>query len=176
MAESKVSKGSKAYNVIVSIIYIVIGILFILSILNVDTLLGYFIGGSLIIAGLVFVLVDVINLKYLRGLTIAVSTFALGFGIAMMISPLPFQFYLSVAVVVFGALLLLNGVIFIVRKATGAGIGMLILGAAALTFGILFLTLDDFRGYCALVFGIVLVVLGVIYLIEALSGKKIITR
>lgn len=172
----KIEKGSKTYNIISSLIYIAIGVLFILAIIDVNTLLGYFIGGSLILAGIIVAVVDLVNLRFLRNITVAVSSVAIGFGIAMMLWSLPFEQYLSLAVLVFGAMLIVNGIIYVVRKATVLGLVMLILGAIALTFGILFFTVDGFRGYCTLIFGIVLVIFGVIYLIEAISGKKIISR
>ena len=172
---NKIEKGSKAYGIITAMVYIILGVLFIVALIDVNTILSYIVGIALMVAALVFIIIDLLAVKEITANTIVTSSFLMAVGLVVVIYKLAFIQYLSMLVLVLGALLIIEGIIWLVKKkAMYASIAVLVLGAVALTFGICFFAIDGFERYCTLVLGIVLVVLGVIYLIEAISGKKLI--
>ena len=132
-----IEKGSKGYAIATSIIYIVLGVLLCISLINVDQILSYVLGIALIIAAVAFLVIDFVKLKELLPSTIIVCAFLLAVGIGIIIWPFGFTYYLSMLVLVLGALLLVEGIIWLIKKRPlFTSVGILVVGAAALTFGI----------------------------------------
>ncbi len=167
-----VSKGSKTYNIIVSSVYIVLGVLLCIAMINVNQILSIMIGVTLIVGGVALFALDIYKYKELLPITIMTSTFLLGFGIGILIAPFDFTYYLSMLILVGGALMIVEGIIWLIKhRNIFTTVGIIVIGAVAITFGICFLCIADFRQFCSLVLGIVLIFLGVINLIAALLSK-----
>ena len=182
MAEKKAqTKTEKGYGgIIKAIICIVIGILFCCSLVGeAIEVLSYIVGAVLIVIGLVAIITTAVKKQSLLSITGLLGAIFLGLGIATIVlnavgfilACIPFL------LISLGALAITDAFLMkFVRKEKNiiAFVIELVIGVVFFVFGILLLTVDVFDGYAGLIFGLALIVYGLLTLIvECIKlGKK----
>ena len=99
------------------------------------------------------------------------------FGVIILINRFDLYFVVIALVyllIAFGGALIIYGCYSISKKYTVYGVGQILLGAIAITVGILYLLVPEFRTAFWIIAGVLIAVYGVLLLITALSGKKLI--
>lgn len=77
-----------------------------------------------------------------------------------------------VAITSIGAIMILDSVIRFAKKSTTAAVVEIVFGAILLTFGILFICIEDFKTYLWVIFGVLLAIYGLYSLVYTLVKLK----
>ena len=113
-----------------------------------------------------------VSILVLAGILIAVGvglfTHYLSFGILVNL--------VVIAILGFGAALIIYGIYLIAKKYPVYGALILIIGVVLVTLSILYITLEDFRNVFWIIVGIVIALYGVLYIVSALTERKAISK
>ena len=156
---------------------IILGIIFILSIVLNLNLISIILGVGFIVTGAIFVLIKAFSLQPIISPFGIVGGFLIAFGI-FFISVNLFNTLTKIIpflAIVFGSLIIMEAIFArLVRKTMGKTLFILLLifGIIILTVGILMLTINKFFEFAGLVLGIVLLVGGIYLLIKALPKRE----
>ena len=159
-------KKQSVFRIIEACVLLVIGVLFCVSLAMGTEVLSIILGSSLIVAGTVIVILSLVNEKSvftpisLGGLlAIALGIFFIvANAVGIIFSIIPY------ILLVFGSALVIEaflGYFLRKEKLLAVFIIKLVLGVIIIVTGVLLLTVDGFKNYCALVVGIALIVLAV---------------
>lgn len=169
--------SKKIFGIIEGVVIIALGVL--VAIFGIRTLNLYF-GILFVVAAAAFLVIGLVEIIKLKRLSF---TSCLGFaaflvlGISILAYYLNFEFIVeivSLLVIAVGGALIFFGVYTAIVFNVFYGVGQIVLGALAATMGILYITVPGFRTAFWIVVGILIALYGVIYLIEAIAGKKLI--
>ena len=171
MANKSVSKA-KALKIIQNVLLIIVGILVACSVIQPD-IIKYLLGIALVVYGAFFLFRSVYDTKSFIMMFGVAGGILLGIGIATMCDYLPLiqlmQRFIYIALIVLGGLLCLDAIVKFVTKKNNAGIFELVIGVILLVLGILFVALEqDMAEFCWIAFGVVLALYGLYNLIIAL--------
>ena len=168
--------SKKALNILEGIGTIVLGVL--IAVFGGLAVLDIYFGILFLVAGvalLVFHVVEVSKTKTFL-FTIVFLGFALALiGTFLLAGLLSFGLFIQLFVILLiaaGAALVVLGCSYLVRKNTFYGVGQIVIGLLAITFGILYLTVPEFRVAFWIVVGVMVAVYGVLLLAYALTEKK----
>ena len=153
-------------------ILIIIGILLCIGVSGSD-ILTKIIGIVALLAGVGLLVEGYIATRSLVFGSGMPAAFFIAFGVMCFLTTLPFNLLISLLLIVFGVLLLCDGIIVLaVRKNKTVAVVELALAVAALTLGFCLYFIADFQKYASLIFGIYLVVSGVLSLVRIMVTKK----
>ena len=79
---------------------------------------------------------------------------------------------LVLLVIAAGAALIFYGVYYITKKNTFTGVGQVVIGALAITFGTLYIFVPEFQKWFWIVIGVLVAVYGVFYIVNAAMSKN----
>ena len=180
MAKSNFWTVEKLSSIIEAAVLLAIGVLFCFCTNPAEgsELIGYIIGASAILAGVIFFVVSLVLHKALFSPEAFSGALFLSFGIMFVVNPI-----LGGQIMEFGIyfLIVLGAAIFgdaflryFVRKnkALVPFIVSLVVGAIALTLGILLLTIEDFKTFTYVVLGVILILYAVFTVLSAFLGVK----
>ena len=169
-------KNKKLVNVIEAIAMIAFGVL--VAIFGFRTFDMYF-GIVFIVAAVGFLIAAIFGVSKVGLLhfgTLFAFTACTTFGVIILMNI--FSLYYMVIVLVYllialgGALIIYGG--YAIAKVSGFyGLGQIVLGAVAVTVGILYLLVPEFNTAFWIILGIVVAIYGVLMLVTAVSGKKL---
>ena len=172
MSESTKKKTMKASAILGPVIVLIIGILLCIGVSGSDVLTKI-IGVIALLAGVGLLVEGYITTHSLVFGSGMPAAFFISIGITCFITTLPFDIMIPMLLIVFGTLLLAEGIIVLaVRKNKMVGIIEISLGAIALTLGFLLYFIADFKKYASLVLGIYFIVSGILGLIKILVTKN----
>lgn len=167
----------KVYQLVESILLIVVGILIACSIIE-SNILDYLLGAGFLVLG-VFLMVK--SFTSSKALTFLLPTgiggaILVGLGISVFakyIAPVNFLLDLIiVAITAIGALFIIDSIIRFAKKSNTAGIAEIVIGCILLAFGLMFILWTDFRQYLWVIFGVLLAIFGVYTLVVTLVSLK----
>jgi hypothetical protein len=170
----------KKETLIQSIVYIVIGVLLCLSVINFNEMMGWMIGLSLLIAGVLLILISAVSMKSLLTINGLAGSLLVAFGLLFIPNCVPgvglaYDLIIALIMMTLGALFLVEAFIGIFNKRPTVGTVVLFLfGAAFFTVGMLLWFLPEFRRFAGLMLGIFLIVYGVLIIISAATKKDFI--
>ena len=135
-----------------------------------DSILSIILGAAFVALGVTILIIDIISKKKAITERTILEVSLISFGIIGLIGHLPFSEFFYYSAIVLGSILLLDMVFGIAFKTQPLVTAILVgvIGAAILTIGILFLTVDKFRSDFFFVLGIVLIVVALYMLITEL--------
>jgi len=172
MSESTKKKTIKAGAILGPVIVLVIGILLCIGVSGAD-ILTKIIGVVALLAGLGLLIEGYVTTHSLVFGSGMPASFFIAFGVMCFLTTLPFNLLISLLLIIFGILLLCDGIVVLaVRKNKVVGVIEISLGAIAMTLGFLLYFIADFQKYASLILGIYLIVSGVLSLIKILAYKK----
>ena len=169
-------KNKKLANVFEAIALIAFGVL--VAIFGFRTFDLYF-GIVFLVAAVGFLIAVIYGLSKLKMLSFSMVlgfTACATFGTVILLNQ--FSLYYMVIVLVylliaFGGALILFGSYAAAKYNVFYGVGQIVLGVLAVTSGVLYLVLPEFRVAFWIIVGVLLAVYGVLLLITALTGKKL---
>ncbi len=165
---------NKAYKIIESIVIFVIGLLLTLSILN-ESFINYIIGAIVILLGILAFVKGVSDSSRKTVLLPASISGAIlvATGISIMANYINITSIImnliAIILITIGALFIIDSIIRFVNKNTNLGICEIVFGIIGLTFGIVFLF---WRQYIWIIFGVLLMIYGLYNLILTLISLK----
>ena len=170
-------KNKKLVNVLEAVIMIVFGIL--LAIFGFG-MIDLFCGISFIVSAvamLVVIFYDLSKHKILSFNNLFAFSAFLIFGIVLLLKQ--FSLYYNVIILIFltiafGCALIIFGAYSIAKVNALFGVGQIVVGAVAVTAGILYQYVPEFRTAFWIIVGVLVAVYGVLLLITALTNKKLV--
>ena len=170
-------KNKKLVNVLEAVIMIVFGIL--LAIFGFG-MIDLFCGISFIVSAvamLVVIFYDLSKRKILSFNNLFAFSAFLIFGIILLLKQ--FSLYYNVIILIFltiafGCALIIFGAYSIAKVNALFGVGQIVVGAVAVTAGILYQYVPEFRTAFWIIVGVLVAVYGVLLLITALTNKKLV--
>jgi len=159
-------KKQSLFKVIQCCSLIVIGVLFCVSLAWAENVLSIILGSSLIAAGVVILIMSIINDKSVVSPIALGGLLAVALGIYfIVVNAVGIIFsFVPYILIVFGSAIIVDGLIgYFARdeKVIAALIVKLVIGAALVTVGILLLTVGGFQKYVAVIVGIALIIIGI---------------
>lgn len=168
---------AKAYKIIESIIFIILGILIAVSILNAS-ILNYLLGGCVTLLGIFLFIkcaTEQKNVNFLLPTGVA-SAVLLACGISMLANYINavdlLQKVIIVGVLAIGILLIIDAIVRFIRKQSTPGITELVVGLILTILAILFMVIPEMNSYLWVVFGVLLAIYGVYLLVQTLITLK----
>ena len=171
-------KNNKIVRIVEGAVLLVLGVL--IAIFGGQAVLDIYFGIIAIVGGAVLLGLTIYNivkkLPVLLG-NVAMGTILLTVGLALVIKDAPLSFGALINLFVFiilglGAGLVLYGIYVLTKRAYFLGIGQIVVGVAAITLSILYITVPEFRTAFWIIAGILVAVYGLVELITPLIEKK----
>ncbi len=168
--------NKKLLGILEGAIAIVLGVL--IAIFGGQAVLDIYFGVLFVIAGaalLAVVITALVRTKLLSFGLLFASFASLVIGICLLVSyySIGYLIYtLVLLIIAFGGALIFFGVYSITKKLMFTGIGQIVVGAAAITVGILYILLPEFRTAFWIIVGVLVAVYGVLLLVSALVSKE----
>lgn len=163
----------KAYTLVESILFIIIGILIACSIIQ-PSIVNIIIGIAVLIMG-IFSFTKSLSESSKRTLLVPGAlwgTVLIGVSIAMLANKLdiqtPLTMIIKVAIISVGTLTLIDAVIKLIKKHQTAGISELVVALILIALGLMLLLWAEFGNYLWVIFGALLAILGVYMLITTI--------
>lgn len=163
----------KAYTLVESILFIIIGILIACSIID-TSIVNILVGIAVLILGIFFFTKSLSDSSKSTLLVPGAlwGTVLIGVSIAMFARELdlvnPLKTIVEVAILSIGALVLIDALIKLFKNHQTAGISELIVAIILIALGLMLLLWADFEKYLWVIFGVLLAVLGVYMLITTI--------
>ncbi len=163
----------KAYTLVESILFIIIGILIACSIIQ-PSIVNIIIGIAVLIMG-IFSFTKSLSESSKSTLLVPGAlwgTVLIGVSIAMLANKLdiqtPLTMIIKVAIISVGTLTLIDAVIKLIKKHQTAGISELVVALILIALGLMLLLWAEFGNYLWVIFGALLAILGVYMLITTI--------
>lgn len=171
--------NTKTKNIIRSVLYIVLGILFALSVIDPASMINWMVAVVCLLGGVALLAIEVATNKSLITGNGMMGALLIAFGVFFLppVGTLSIDWCGGIALVLIciGLAMTIDAILGLAFKRGLTGnIIKLVIGLVAATFGFLLYFLGEFRKFAGLVLGIVVIVYGVILLVETLTGKTIV--
>ena len=168
-------KKDKFLQIVQAVLIIAFGVFIAIS--GGGAALDLYIAIVSLAAGVAFAIVAIYELSKTRVLRLSItflSTALITVGIAILAKALSFAILIQLLVfllIALGAALIIHSIFLFTKKEMLAGVIEILIGAVALTAGILYLTVPDFRTAFWIITGVLVAVYGVYYLVYTLVSK-----
>ncbi|MCR5741526.1 MAG: hypothetical protein K6G38_03610 [Gammaproteobacteria bacterium] len=174
---SNSANRTKTQSVIIALALLAIGILFCVSLNKTVEVISWIVGISIIISGLGMLVPSLVNFKRVVSILSLAGALVIGFGVFFIIYKLAglLVTFIPILLISIGSVFVLDVLLLLLaHKSRNVGLIVieLVFGLVCITLGILLLTVDSFKQYAALVFGIALCIYAVYSLVNILFLKK----
>ena len=154
----------------------VLGIM--IAIFGGQTVLDSYFGALFVLLGACLFVIEILFItknKYAHFSDLFLSSFLIIVGCFLLANQFSFDYVITLlvyAVIAFGAALLINGLVSSLTKRMALGMGQLFIGVSAITLGVLYLTVNEFRSAFWIVVGVLVSVYGIFTILTVFIRKK----
>lgn len=157
---------AQVLKLIEAVLVFIIGLSLIIN-KNFDEVVSTILGVILILVGVATLVTEIIKEKSAVTAAASVNAGTIALGITCLITNVPLAQFLAIFLIVIGGYLVLEFILLLVKKEFVKAIIYLLVGAALVVFGVLFLVNYDVQTVIFVIVGVVLMIVAVLLVIEA---------